>query len=219
MYETKRLASGVGVLLTLWALVGLLVLSTGVGVSVPLSSSGGFNITADYLGAEESTSVPATTDETGAPVAKFEISNSYAEYLQLEKTLNVSSVPGLNGKMRLLIRSDTAELNGVTFKTNRLTAGTARWRGFVLDERNAEEIEEQFISYAGPNPKEVPNTDDPMQIQGSTPGAVRPSEEPAFQLYNARIETSYLTADQVKLSNIDLWVQYDPDGDDNYEYG
>lgn len=221
MYDNKRLASGVGVLLTLWALVGLLVMSSGVGlaVSAPLSPSGGFVVEANYLGAEESVSTAAKTETTGVPAAKFEVTKSYAEYLKLMKTLDVSSIPGLNGNIRILIQSDTATLQGVTFKTNDLTASTARWRGFVLDERNSESRFDQFYAYAGPNPEEAPNTNDEMEVGGSTPGAVRKSEEPGFQLYNTRIEMSSLTADQVTLSNLDLRVQYDPDDDGTYEYG
>lgn len=222
MYDNKRLASGVGVLLSLWALVGLLVMSSGVGlaVSAPLSPSGGFVVEANYMGAEQSISTSGSySKSTGVPVAKFEITESYVEYLRLSKTLNVSGsdVPGLNGKMRLLIQSDTATLQGVTFKTNDLTASTARWRGFVLDERY--DSGSKFYSYAGPNPESAPNTDDTMEVDGSTPGAVRKSEKPGFQLYNARIEMSSLTADQVTLSNLDLRVQYDPDDDGDYEYG
>jgi hypothetical protein len=225
MYDNKRLASGVGVLLTLWALVGLLVVSSGVGlaVSAPLSPSGGFVVEANYLGADQSKSTASITETTGVPAAKFEITKSYAEYLKLMKTLDVSSVPGLNGKIRLLIQSDTAKLKGVTFKTNDLTASTARWRGFVLDERYKESRFEQFYSYAGPNPEEAPNTEDEMEVGGSEDFGAgewpRKSTEPGFQLYNARIEMSSLTADQVTLSNLDLRVQYDPDEDGTYEYG
>ncbi|MFD1587775.1 hypothetical protein ACFR9U_12335 [Halorientalis brevis] len=221
MYDTKRLASGVGVLLSLWALVGLLVMSSGVGlaVSAPLSPSGGFVVEANYLGAEQSISTASKTRTTGVPAAKFRITKSYAEYLTLKKTLDVSDVPGLNGTMRLLIQSDTATLQGVTFRTNDLTASTARWRGFVLDERYNESRFEQFYSYAGPNPEDAPNTDDPMEVGGSTPGAVKKSEKPGFQLYNARIEMSSLTADQVQLSNLDLRVQWDVNSDGDYEYG
>jgi len=221
MHDKKRLASGVGVLLTLWALVGLLIMSSGVGlaVSAPLSPSGGFVVEANYLGAEESVSTASITDTTGVPAAQFEVTRSYAEYLRLMKTLDVDDVPGLNGQIRLLIQSDTATLQGVTFKTNDLSASTARWRGFVLDERYADSRFDQFYSYAGPNPEEATNTDDPLEVGGSTPGAVRKSEEPGFQLYNTRIEMSSLTADQVTLSNLDLRVQYDPDDDGTYEYG
>src|SRR6056297_673445 len=221
MYDNKRLASGVGVLLSLWALVGLLVMSSGVGVAVsaPLSPSGGFVVEANYLGAEQSISTASKTRTTGVPAAKFRITKSYAEYLTLKKTLDVSDVPGLNGTMRLLIQSDTATLQGVTFRTNDLTASTARWRGFVLDERYNESRFEQFYSYAGPNPEDAPNTNDTMEVGGSTPGAVKKSEKPGFQLYNARIEMSSLTADQVQLSNLDLRVQWDVNSDGDYEYG
>ncbi|MFB6178562.1 MAG: hypothetical protein ABEI77_02420 [Halorientalis sp.] len=221
MHDKKRLASGVGLLFALWALVGLLIVSSGVGlaVSAPLSPSGGFTVKANYLGASQSKSYADKTKTTDVPAARFEVKKSYAEYLQLMKTLDVSSVPGLNGKIRILIQSDTATLNGVTFKTNDLTASTARWRGFVLDERYAKSRFHQFYSYAGPNPEGASNTGDTMGVSGSTPGDVRKSGKPGFQLYNARIEMSSLTADQVTLSNLDLRVQYDPDNDGTYEYG
>src|SRR6056297_1708976 len=107
MYDNKRLASGVGVLLSLWALVGLLVMSSGVGlaVSAPLSPSGGFVIEANYLGAEQSISTASKTRTTGVPAAKFRITKSYAEYLTLKKTLDLgdadeNSLP-IGGTIRL----------------------------------------------------------------------------------------------------------------------
>jgi len=121
--------------------------------------------------------------------------------------------------MRILIKSEEAQLEGVMYKTDHLEAGTAIWRGFVLDERKAPTRFGEFYSYAGPNPNDATNTDDPMKISGSTAGDVRRSGEPGFQLYNARIEMSTLRADRVDLSNLDLRVQYDPDDDGTYEYG
>ncbi|MFB6164545.1 MAG: hypothetical protein ABEJ31_05250 [Haloarculaceae archaeon] len=219
MYDNRRLASGVGVLLTLWALVGLLVLSSGVGVSIPITATGGFNMTADYMSASEATAVPSKVPQRLVPAVTFEIKKSYVQGLQIEKTLDVGSLPGLNGNLRLLIRSDTAKIDGVSFQTNHITAKKAIWRGFILDERRNDSVYDQFLAYAGPNPNDHLNTNDPLQIAGSTPGATRPGERAAFQLYNARIHSSHLAADQVDLSNMLLVVQYDPDDDGVYEYG
>lgn len=219
MYDSKRLASGVGVLFVLWASVGLLVVSTGVGVSVPLSGTGGFNISASYLGASESRSVPAQTAGTNASVAKFEIEESYAQNLQLAKTVNVSDFPGVEGNIRLLIQAQEASIDGVMYKTDHITADRAVWRGFVLDERRADDPRNQFVAYAGPNPNSAVNTDDPLTVAGSEPGAVEPGTRPAFELHGAHIAASKLTADQVSLTNLGVVVQYDPDSDGTYEYG
>lgn len=219
MYDRNRLASGLGVLFALWAVVGLLVLSTGVGVSIPLSGSGGFNLTATYFGASESRATPAVTNETGAPATTFEVEKSYAQELQLEKTLNFSSIAGVDGNLRLLIQADEARIDGAMYKTNHVDAQSATWRGFVLDERAESATTDQFQSYAGPNPSSSLNTDDTVSIAGSTSGAVEPGEQPAFELHDARIEMSKLTADQVSLENLVLVVQYDIDSDGTYEYG
>ncbi|RXK46294.1 hypothetical protein [Halorientalis pallida] len=219
MYDTKRLASGVGVLLTLWALVGLLILSTGVGVSIPLSSTGGFNVSADYLTASEATVVPAKT-KIVTPSVLFEVERSYIRDLNLQKTLNVSDVPGLTGRLQIQIRSEEATAEGVAFKTDRITAQTATWRGFVLDERTGPKIFDRFKAYAGPNPNQAPNTNDPLQIEGSDPGAIRPSDgDPAFELRGAKITTSTLSADQLQLSDLSLRVRYDFNNDGEFEYG
>jgi hypothetical protein len=218
MYDNKRLASGIGVLFMLWTLVGLLVVSSGVGVSIPLTGTGGFNVSASYFGASESESIPATTSN-GAPAAKFEIAKTVAQDLELEKTLAIDSLPGVTGNLRLVITADQATLNTVMFKTDSLTAGTAIWRGFVLDERKAGSRFDEFVAYAGPNPQGAVNTGTQFAIDGSDPGATGRSEAPAFQLYNAEFKMSTLTADQVTLQNLGLIVQYDPDSDGTYEYG
>lgn len=218
MYDNKRLASGIGVLFMLWTLVGLLVVSSGVGVSVPLTGTGGFNVSASYFGASESESVPGTSTN-GAPVAKFEIAKTVARDLEVEKTLAIDSLPGVQGNLRLVITADQATLNTVMFKTDSLTAGTAIWRGFVLDERKSDSRFDEFVAYAGPDPQGAVNTGTPFAIDGSDPGATDQSEAPAFQLYNAEFKMSTLTADQVTLNNLGLIVQYDPDDDGTYEYG
>lgn len=218
MYDNRRLASGIGVLFMLWTLVGLLVVSSGVGVSVPLTGTGGFNVTASYFGASESRSVPAKTSN-GAPAAKFEVAKTVAQNLEVEKTLDVSDLPAVQGNLRLVITSDRATLNSVMFKTDSLTAGTAIWRGFVLDERKSSSRFDQFVAYAGPNPQGAVNTGTQFAIDGSDPGATSQSGEPAFQLYNAEFKMSTLTADQVTIHNLGLIVQYDPDDDGTYEYG
>jgi hypothetical protein len=218
MYDNKRLASGIGVLFMLWTLVGLLVVSSGVGVSVPLTGTGGFNVSASYFGASESESIPATTSN-GAAAAKFEIAKTVAQDLEVEKTLAIDSLPGVQGNLRLVITADRATLNTVMFKTDSLTAGTAIWRGFVLDERVADDRFGEFVAYAGPAPQSAVSTGTRFAIDGSDPGATDQSEEPAFQLYNAEFKMSTLTADQVSLENLGLIVQYDPDDDGTYEYG
>ena len=218
MYDNRRLASGIGVLFVLWTLVGLLVVSSGVGGSIPLTGTGGFNVSASYFGASESESVPATTSN-GAPAAQFEVATTVAEDLEVEKTLGLESMPGVQGDLRLVITADRATLNSVMFKTDDLRAGTAIWRGFVLDERNTDSRFTEFVAYAGPNPQSAVNTGTQFAIDGSDPGATDRSESPAFQLYNAEFKMSTLTADQVTLQNLGLIVQYDPDDDGTYEYG
>ncbi|AQL42388.1 hypothetical protein BV210_06510 [Halorientalis sp. IM1011] len=190
-----------------------------MGVSVPLSSSGGFNVSADYLTASEATVVPAKTSIV-TPSVLFEVERSYIRDMNLQKTLNVSDVPGLSGRLQVQIRSEEATARGVAFKTDRITAQTATWRGFVLDERTGPEIYDRFYAYAGPNPNQAPNTDDTLQIEGSDAGATRPGDgDQAFELRGAKITTSTLSADQIQLSDMSLRVRYDYNNDGEFEYG
>jgi hypothetical protein len=213
MYDSNQLLTGAGLLVALWAAVGVIIVSSGVAVSVPLSGGGGFTVAADYLSAERSVSTPGETDSTAEnrrPTAVFELSESTATDLRVQKTLAVDQMPGLNGNIRLGIRSGRAEIEGVVLKTDRLQAERAVFRGFVIDERNRDSIFDQFVATAGPNPQEIAGN--PVDVEGS-------GDEPGIELQTARIEAYSLTADRAQLSNLNLVVAYDPDDDGTYEYG
>lgn len=213
MYDRRYLMTGAGLLVALWAIVGLVIVSSGVAVSVPLSGSGGFTVAADYLSAERSVSTPGETDSTDSnqrPTAVFELSESTATDLRVQKTLSVAQLPGLNGNIRLGISSGRAEIEGVVLKTDRLQAERAVFRGFVIDERNRDSIFDQFVATAGPNPQATAGN--PVDVEGS-------GDEPGIELQTARINAYSLTADRAQLSNLNLVVAYDPDSDGTYEYG
>jgi hypothetical protein len=213
MYDTKRLKLGAGLLLAVWGLAGLLIVTSGVAVSMPLSGSGGFTITADYLSAEQSISAPGETDSTASdrlPVAVFEISRSTAQELRITKTLSLDGIPGLNGNARIVLVGDDITLDGVVFETTHISAERAVWRGFVIDERNRDSVFDQFVASAGPNPGRTAGN--PVDIEGS-------GSEPGFELYEAEIEAYSLTVDQVDLSELGVQIQFDPDDDGTYEYG
>lgn len=205
--------TGAGLLVALWAVVGLVIVSSGVAVSVPLSGGGGFTVAAEYLSAERSVSTPGETDSTATeqrPTAVFELSESTATNLRVQKTLAIDQLPGLNGNIRLGISSGRAEIEGVVLKTDRLQAERAVFRGFVIDERNRDSIFDQFVSTAGPNPQQTAG--EPVDVEGS-------GNEPGIELQTARINAYSLTADRAQLSNLNLVVAYDPDSDGTYEYG
>lgn len=216
MYERHRLVLGAGLLCSMWLAVFVLIASTGVALTAPLSGTGGFTIQADYVSASAAVTTPARAESTRideTPAARFEVTESSLRNVRVTKTLSVDELPGLNGRIRLVLRNpDWLDLDGVAFKTDELTADTAVWRGFVLDERRADSALDQFVASAGPTPNDTPNTDDPLAVQGS-------GDEPAFELYDARIEAFSLTVDSMDFSDVSLLVQYDPDSDGTYEYG
>lgn len=227
MYDSKRIAGGVGVLLTLWALVGLLVLSSGVGVSAQLTATGGFNISADYLGASNQSAVPTTTSN-GAPAFLFRVRETKATNLYVNKTLDADGVGDLMGRFKVSLNAKTAYISEAQFKSDFIAADQATVRGLVIDDRYAGgqngPISEKFLLYSGPNPYSQLSTDDEIHIGASTPGAVNRTERAALQLDgDVRVKASTLSAQTVRVprqqKGLQLRVLYDPDDDGVYEYG
>lgn len=224
MYDNKRIASGIGVLFVLWAGVGFLILSAGLGVSIPLTATGGFTLTADYLGASNQSAVPTTT-ATGAAAFEFRVRETRADNLYVNKTLDADTVPGLSGQFRVSVFAGTAYISETRFKSNDIRATTAIVRGLLVDDRYAGgqsgPIREKFLLYSGPNPEAHRSTNDLLEIGTSTPGAVNASERAALQFPNGvTIDVSTLSAEQVRIRDgTEVRVLYDPQGDGTFGVG
>lgn len=228
MYDRKRVWTGTGLLVSSWLLVGAILLNTGAAVALPVSGAGGFYINASEFRATEAVSYAGEAEssaDTKIPSAVFELEQATLEDLVLRKEIDVGAVPGLNGELHLLIRSEeVVEANGVTFKTNHIVARRAVWQGFIMDECNAESALDQFVVTAGSDPqgrtvgvegKCSPGL--PAEVGG--PGGEGTEGDYGFLLEDGSIRTFSLLVDDIELSNLQLTVRYDEDGDGTPEVG
>jgi hypothetical protein len=210
MYDTKKLATGGGFLLAAWAVVALLILNTGVAVALPLEGAGGFTLSGGEIRATGDsvvyTEFTDSAEQQRVPAAVLELEDSVLFDFQITKALDVSALPGLTGDLRLTIESsasggaDRLTSSGVIIKTDQIRADRATFRGFIADERNIPNSPlQEFRVETGPNSQ----AGAPVDIN-------RPDEgEPAIILDNPRINTYYLMAERVDITQLQLTVDYE----------
>jgi hypothetical protein len=195
MYDRKRIAQGAGTAIAVWALVAMLVLSTGVAYAVPLSGIGGFKIYASEIRADSLTLYPGvddTSEMSAYPQAVVELQNARLDDLSLHKKINANSIPGLSGEARLSIfTSGTTDSGNVLVKTSALEAQGATFNSFTIDEQPTSDPRDSFSLDAGGD----------------------------VTLQNAGIRAHYLATNQLQLPSFTLVFCYNPDGDDTWEYG
>jgi len=180
-------------LLSLWMLVALLTMQTGVAYALPFAGLGGFEIRAASFEGQGLTQYTATADTSttsSTPVGVTELNSATLTNMQLIKTLNVSTVPGLSGTARFVITTNgETTAQGVTTYVSVIESNRAQFDGLVMFEQNSTDPSQEFR----------------MQANKIT-------------LDNAAIRAHYLQADQITFPQLSLVVQYDPDGDGTYEY-
>lgn len=195
MYNRKRIARGAGTAVAVWALVGLLVMSTGVAYALPLAGIGGFTVSADRITSDGMTlyhGVGDTSEIDAYPQAIVELTETEMIDMSLTKTMDVSGVPGLSGTAKLRIDSaGRTQGSAVVVKSSALTANGATFEQFAIDERNTTDPRTAFTMRA----------DEGMEMR------------------DARIRAHYLATNSISLSDMSLVMCYDPDGDGAYEYG
>lgn len=210
MYRKKLLAGGSALSFGVVALIALLVLHTGTAYAVPLAGVGGFTIQADeirghgahiYVGADD------TSEREAVPMSVTELQRSEIDGLELVKTLNVASIPGLSGNARIVISgTDTVTTGNQVLKATSIRADQATLRGQVIDESPAADPSEQFSIDAGRTPSEGQTVD---------PGA--DGDQPGLVLENATIDAHYLATNRITIPGQSITIEYDPDGDGTYE--
>jgi hypothetical protein len=213
-YNRRRIGQGVGLLIALWAAAMMLMLSTGVALSVP-PAEGGYKLEADSVQGETFRLYAGYTDSTQSDrltAAVNEIGSISSSGLRIVKRLSLEDMPGVNGYLRVGIAtgSANAESGTLTLKARTITADQLRLRGAVIDEDFGADISNRFVIYAGNNPEAIAEKD--LNIE--TPGS-----QNAFEATNLRTRAYYINADRLQLSNLRLVMEYDPDGDGTYEYG
>jgi hypothetical protein len=210
MYRKALLAKGMSASFGTLLLVGVLVMSTGTAYAAPLAGIGGFTIQADEIRADSAVIYPgsADTSEQGAyPMAVVEQKGVEIDGLRLIKELDVDSIPGLSGNARIVMSSsETVEADQQIIKVSNIQAEQATFNHQLIDEHDSDDPTRKFDIKSGSA------TED---IEGRTVSI--DSDGPAQVLTNAKINTHYLATNTISLPGLELDIQYDADGDGQYD--
>jgi PKD repeat protein len=195
MYDRQRVARGAGAAIAVWALIGLVFLSSGVAYAVPLAGFGGFNASIGVVEADSLALYPSvgdTSEQDAYPQTVIELSNTQLTDLEAYKDLDVSTVPGFSGtaRFRLAGRGDI-DSGDVLLKSSALTADDAQFDGFVIEDSGNESVDSSFEIFANDRAR----------------------------LESVKIKAHYLTASSVELPNLALGVCYDSNNDGTWERG
>ncbi|WP_299265138.1 PKD domain-containing protein [Halorientalis sp.] len=202
MYNRKRIARGAGTAIATWALIGLLVMSTGVAYALPLAGVGGFNVTASEITADDLVLYPGvgnTDSEDNFPQTVVQLSNTDIQQFALTKDLDLGSVPmfPLPGTLRIKFLSPGGTDGGnVLVKSTALGADQATFNGFLTNDTNASDARGRWSI----------RSDGPVTLQGTDRSGVR-------------IRAHYLATDRISITNLRFFACYDADDDGTFEWG
>jgi PKD repeat protein len=202
MYNRKRIARGAGTAVAIWALIGLLIMSTGVAYAVPLAGVGGFNITASEITADDLVLYPGvgnTDSEENFPQTVVQLSNTDIQQFALTKDLDLGSAPmfPMSGTVRIKFLSPGGTDGGnVLVKSTALGAERATFNDFVTNDTNASDARGRWRI----------RSDGPVTLEGTDRSGVR-------------IQAHYLAADRISITDLRFFVCYDVDNDGTFEWG
>lgn len=213
MYDKRTFGRGLGASFAVLALIAMLVVSTGSAYAVPLAGIGGFTIQADSLSAESAYIYPGvddTSNQDAYPMAVIEQENVKIEGMELRKAMDVSTVPGLSGDARIVMTAnDTVTADQQMVKVSNIEAESAEFNQQVIDESNSNNPSDQFGIWSGDASQEQDKVQDGKMIDVSGDG-------PAQKLEGAEIQAHYLASSSISIPGLSLEVQYDEDGDGQY---
>jgi hypothetical protein len=213
MYNKRTFGKSLGASFAVLVVIALLVMSSGVAYAVPLAGIGGFTIQADKLTAESAVIYPGvddTSNQEAYPMAVVEQKDVSIEGLRLMKSLDVSSIPGLSGNARIVMTANgTVTADQQMVKVSNLNAETATFNQQVIDESNSDDPSRAFGIWMGDASESQNKLQNGRIVDLSSDG-------PAQKLVNANIQAHYLASSSISLPGLNLKVQYDSDGDGNY---
>lgn len=202
MYNKRILAAGLAASIGALALIGVLLAASGVAYAIPIAGVGGFTVEADEIRGESMYMYPGveeTSESDAQPVAVTEMQSTEIEGLTLTKEMDASSMPGLDGTMRIVISqggNETVETGQQMLKFSSLQAQESQFSGQVVNEHNSDDPSEQF-DIAAPGDAQEGQT---VDISGSEPGLV---------LRNAEIQAHYLAVSSISIPDLEISVEYD----------
>jgi hypothetical protein len=213
MYNKRTFGKSMGASVAVLTIIALLVMSSGVAYAVPLAGVGGFTIQFDKLTADSAIIYPGADDTSNQdkyPMAVVEMKDVEIEGLRLIKPIDVSAIPGLSGNARIVLTANgtvTAEQQVV--KITKLQAETAVFNQQVIDETNSNNPSRAFGIWMGDAAEKQNKLFNGRIVDLQSDG-------PAQKLVNAKIQAHYLASSSISLPCLGLQVQYDSDGDGNY---
>jgi len=213
MYDKTILAKTVGVSLGVLALVGLVFLSTGTTFALPVAGIGGFTVEAESIEGDDLVLYPgigAVEGESEYPLAVVELQGTRIEGLRLTRTLDLGSFTGnaINGRMRLVIEAGgEVQTDQILIRSPGLEAEEATFNGLRIEQTASENLSESFGVRAPSEP-----------VEGRTV-SLDGGENPGLVLENASLQASYLATNEITMPDLTLAMQYDADGDGEFEYG
>lgn len=210
MYDSSTFAKGTGVSLAVVAVIGLVVATSGTAYAASLAGVGGFTIEADeirgygaviYVGADD------TSEREAIPMAVTELQRTEIDGLRLTKDVPVDQLPGVSGNARMVITGNGTSTTGQQImKASSIRADEAVLRRQIIDETPSEDPRRKFnINARG------------EEVQGLTVNIDEQSDAPGLVLREPSINAHYLATNKITIPGQHISLQYDPDGDGEYE--
>lgn len=210
MHDKSEVMRGTGASFAAVAAVVGVLLATGTAYAVPLAGIGGFTIQAEEIRGQEAYIYAGGTDSSersAIPAGVTELASSEIDGLKLIKKLDVGSIPGLSGQMKMVISgTDTVTTGPQMLKFSNLKADEAILRSQVIDESASDDPNEQFTIEARGDPQEAESIN--LQNSGDKPGLV---------LKDVTINAHYLATNRISIPGQQISIAYDPDGDGTFE--
>lgn len=200
MYDRKRLVGGTGVSFLAVALVGAIVLSSGMAYAAPLGSTNGFTVEADEIRADEFLLYPSSGEDSAGstPVVVVEQRDVVIEGLTLTRK---QDVPMMDGTMEISFTAEEpVRADQQYIKMTGLHAKKSTFNGQVINAQPSQNPERQFRMTAGANAK--PEDGYLTDINSGTPGMVQK---------DVTIEMAYLASNEISLPGLNVDVEYNPD--------
>jgi hypothetical protein len=229
MYDKSILAKSTGASLGVVAVVGMLFLSTGTAFALPIAGIGGFNIQADSIAGDDLFLYPGDGNAENTqlyPQAIVELNSVEIDGLILTKEWDLGpngyGVTPSDTNARVVISagsgSDNVTSGQLFLKTPKLSADTSTFQGLEITEntipdanKNKDTISQSLELRAGDDNHNFGEAD-ARQVSLDNSNA-----DPGLQLRGANIQATYLATNEITLPGLALQVQFDGDGDGNYD--
>jgi hypothetical protein len=140
MYDKKRIAAGLGTALVLWAVVGMIIMSSGVALGdYPVAGVGGFVLSGSNINAQQMLVYPGTAESRNGttPAAIIEFQQVTIEDFTLAIKQDISDLPGVKGTVNIRLTSvndANLQAEGVIVKASAIRSDFAQFQNLVVED-------------------------------------------------------------------------------------